>query len=392
MTPAVYAAMFDELRKLAAEKPELAVYSYVAKSSLPQVMEHGLHSGKSLIKNPALLESAAQARGITADKMRKDIEANLSTWKGYSSLGPNVTFSTIDPDAKLHEKHPTKMRELVAVKVDLSALLKDQPKTRLYGMELRPYDEYKKDKAAGPRHRYLKHKEVVELTSKTPKEIWSTYNDIDGRGLYAPDVPHAAVHTPSGHIDPKYIKLAADVVYHGSSRKLKTISARNEHGDRGTEDTVFATPSRSFALAYAGGGKAWRDRDIEQSTHGDRMTLREMRPGAFKDTFGKPGYLYTLPGDGFTAAGRKSQSEVLHAGSVTPLHVEKVDALKELQADPKVELHTYDPGSPATLAAVQQRVKQVKGMDPKSATEYAKWWLAAAAPETKAMFKKEMGR
>ena len=154
---------------------DLTVYSYVSRSSLPDVMAHGLHSGESLLKHPKLLGSAAAGRGISAEKMRQDIEENLKSWKAYSSKGPNVNFATIPEDLELRDNHPTKVRDLVPVSINLSALLRDQPKTKLYGMELRPYDEYVKDPAAGRRHRYLTHGEVQRYV-RQGGDVWRTYN------------------------------------------------------------------------------------------------------------------------------------------------------------------------------------------------------------------------
>jgi hypothetical protein len=35
--------------------------------------------------------------------------------------------------------------------------------------------------------------------------MWSRYNNIDDKGLYAPDVPHASLHVNNGVIPVKFL-------------------------------------------------------------------------------------------------------------------------------------------------------------------------------------------
>lgn len=184
------------------------------------------------------------------------------------------------------------------------------------------------------------------------------------------------------------------MLYHGSPRRFSVLRAKNEHGDPRLGSVVFAAPLRRFALVYA--SQKWGDRDIEQGAQGRermilRMILREMRPGAFEDTFCKRGYLYTLPSEGFTTIKRRWRMEVIHpTGGVKPLHVERVHALSGLEADPLVEIHPYDPKSPANLAAVKRQVKRMREMTPQNAAEYLQWRLEVAPPEMRALFAKEI--
>ena len=180
------------------------------------------------------------------------------------------------------------------------------------------------------------------------------------------------------------------VLYHGSPKRFSVLRAKNEHGDPRLGSVVFAAPVRRFALVYA--SQKWGDRDIEQSVQGrERMILREMRPGAFEDTFCKRGYLYTLPSEGFTTIKRRWRMEVLHlTGGVTPLTVERVHALSELEADPLVELHCYDAKSPANIAAVKRQVRRMREMTPSDAADYLRWRLEVAPPEIRALFMREL--
>ncbi len=79
----------------------------------------------------------------------------------------------------------------------------DHPKTKLYGMELKPYE--KGVSKPGERHHYIGAKAQDALYESDAQEQWGKYNDIEDRGLYAPDVPHVSVHIPGGVIPPKYI-------------------------------------------------------------------------------------------------------------------------------------------------------------------------------------------
>lgn len=182
-------------------------------------------------------------------------------------------------------------------------------------------------------------------------------------------------------------------LFHGSPRKVRTLQPREEHGDPRVKPVVFASPSETFALAYT--GRKWGDRDLEQSTRGGktpRMTLREMRPGAFQDIYGKKkGYLYEVPPETFKALpGRRTAKEVASSQSVRPLGIKVVpDALKALQQSLGVELHPYDPSAPETRAAIRRQVKRMREMDD-GGEGYLKWRLKPAPGEVKQIFREEM--
>lgn len=179
------------------------VYSYVPKSALEDILTEGLYGGEALIKRPDLLESAAKGRGLSAKEFKKNIEENLKSWSKDSSKGPNIIFHLIPDSQKLSKKHPTKKYKLIPIKINLTELLADFPETKIYGMELKPYSDTVTIKE---RSHFLNVKEIDEFLIMSPKEMWSRYNDIEDRGLYAPDVPHASIHCNNGIIPSKYIQ------------------------------------------------------------------------------------------------------------------------------------------------------------------------------------------
>ena len=203
-----------------------ALYTYVPKDAVADILENGLHSGKSLLKNTAQLEAAAKGRGETPKEFRKTLQRKMkSSWDRPTLLGPNAVFHDIPAGQELSKKHPTKVRELTLLAIDFEKLKADNPGMKLYGMELKPYQEG----AAEGRHRFIGAAKVKQLQDMSPEEYWRTYNDVEDRGLYAPDVPHVSLHTPSGLVEGKYLSkvgsLADDEVVRGSQEAAKRFSA-----------------------------------------------------------------------------------------------------------------------------------------------------------------------
>lgn len=181
-------------------------------------------------------------------------------------------------------------------------------------------------------------------------------------------------------------------LYHGSPRDLEVLSPSAEHGDPRVRPAVFASPSRTFALAYS--GDKWGDRDLNQTATGGptpTVALREMRPGALQQIYDRPGHLYEVPHEPFQALkGRRTMHEVVSYDQVTPLKHEQVgNVLQALRADPTVTLHEYEPNHPDTRAAIQRQVKRMAEMTPEGAAEYRKWRTEVAPPEIKAMLEQE---
>ena len=144
----------------------------------------------------------AKNRKISAKTFAKEIKDNLSSWAKDSSKGPNIVFQLIPKNFKLPSNHPIKKYKLIPIKINLTKLLVDYPDTKIFGMELQPYN---KDSNIKDRHHFLSKKELQNLLTMSAHDIWDSYNDIEQKGLYAPDVPHACVQTRMGLIPPTYL-------------------------------------------------------------------------------------------------------------------------------------------------------------------------------------------
>lgn len=180
------------------------VYTYVSRNAVKVILEEGLYSGKALLNRPDLLELAAKGRSISDTKLKNKIEKSLKdNFQRPAVLGPNAVFQLIPDLSMVSKKQPVRKNKLVPIKINLTQLLTDHPDTKIFGMELKPYKEGMKDTE---RHHYLSGKELKQYLAMSAKELWELYNDIDDRGLYAPDVPHISIHTKNGIISPEYLK------------------------------------------------------------------------------------------------------------------------------------------------------------------------------------------
>lgn len=187
------------MKKTASEKrrrrsiPEDAVV-YSAIPDVDSVMEHGLLSSHALNARPDLLEIARP----DPEKREAWKKRLASEMRRVHRKGPNVFFTLPDPD-KIGPQHYINKDNLKTVEVALGQLMKDQPATRVYGLELVQHG------TEGKRKGYLSHKKLRELLAANPKELWKHYDDPTGR-YYAANVPHGAVITNNGVISPKYLK------------------------------------------------------------------------------------------------------------------------------------------------------------------------------------------
>ena len=55
------------------------------------------------------------------------------------------------------------------------------------------------------RERFITLYELDDLLNKDDTELWSHYDNKSS--LYAGDVPHVAIITPNGIIEPKFLKI-----------------------------------------------------------------------------------------------------------------------------------------------------------------------------------------
>jgi len=85
------------------------------------------------------------------------------------------------------------------IRINVSQLLRDQPETRLVGVELYPYPSQKHK----IRVRDLSLDEVRMYASQEPSELWQHYEEKDN--YYAANVPHLFIVTEDGVIPPEYL-------------------------------------------------------------------------------------------------------------------------------------------------------------------------------------------
>jgi len=176
-------------------------------------------------------------------------------------------------------------------------------------------------------------------------------------------------------------------LYHGSPEKIDKLEPRNYHGDPKVPAAVFASPSREFALAYSGG--KWGDRDIEQGTHSEtddfsdaRIDLREMHPGAFEETFQRPGYMYELPAESFTASPRHGTPwEQVSSTAVIPERVRKIkNVARALQAAKNIRMLPYDEEESRRLMLSDRRIKRLMELSPADREDYLSWYAEKTPP------------
>jgi len=175
---------------------------------------------------------------------------------------------------------------------------------------------------------------------KSPKGYGTPEGRKKAKAKYEqPRKAYLKTPNPGGLESPK---LAA--LLHGSPHKIDVLEPRKADGDKVVkEPAVFATPSRAFALAYA--GKSWGKSEFSQDSEVQggkvrRMVLEERKPGLLKKHFNHPGYLYHLPQEGFERVkGRPAAQEVINDEEVRPFKKEKVpNVLKALKARRDVKL------------------------------------------------------
>lgn len=207
----------DEAKKEA----QAEVYTWIPTPAIDEIRKHGLLSGEQLLNKPKLLALAAEGRKETPDSLRDGIQRVLTGFKPDSARGVNVSFKLPPTNLKFPSYHPLNSMKLTPVAIDLARVLKDHKKTRIHGQELMPYREYEKlwtkeqldndQDDPSLRHRDLNRKELKKLLGMSADQIWSGYRP-DEVGRYAPDVPHAAVITPTGRISPRYIRFLTATV------------------------------------------------------------------------------------------------------------------------------------------------------------------------------------
>ena len=190
------------------------LYTEVPKAALESIMKFGLMSAKQLINKKDLLKLSRPKKKDYEEFIKK-----VSDAKDPPLFGPNAYIKLPPDDLELSKDHPSKKFNTLKIKIDVDALLKDEPKTRFYGMELEPFpyseDEWfkmskKEQKKAlealgDSREKFIDLEELDDLLNRSKEDLWSHYDKKSS--LYAGDVPHVAIITPPGVIDKKYLKI-----------------------------------------------------------------------------------------------------------------------------------------------------------------------------------------
>lgn len=189
---------------------DLSVLTAVPKQNLDLIMRKGLASQKAISEDPELTKAFLAQRGYKEEEWRKELSDALKGFKPDSRLGASVFFSEPDPDKVSDPRHFINQFDTTKLRVNLGKLLKDIPETRFHGVELEPFNEEAweadPDNYPSRRHRDLTTDEIAALIAKDPKELWKHYKDEYIGKLYAGDVPHGMVVTPSGIIPPEYLE------------------------------------------------------------------------------------------------------------------------------------------------------------------------------------------
>ena len=129
-------------------------------------------------------------------------------------------------------------------------------------------------------------------------------------------------------------------LYHGSKNNLNIIKPKNL--SYAEDNYVFATPSKAFALIFA--GNRWNDDMLNQSVYNGKIYITEKQKGAIKATFDTDGYIYTVPADTFIQY-NNHKNEFISKTNVTPIdkiYIKNIlDELNKLGV-----IFTYYPNKP----------------------------------------------
>ena len=202
------------IREMIKASVKRTLFTDVPKDALKSIMDVGLLSAKKLINEPELLNLSRPNK-----KDREEWIKKISKIKEPFVKGPNAYIKPPPKNLKLSKDHPSKKYKTVRVEIDIDKLLEEEPDTKFYGLELTPFpvsedtwnkmnkkDQDKLIKDIGKsRERFITLYELDNLLNKDDTELWSHYDNKSS--LYAGDVPHVAIITPNGIIEPKFLKI-----------------------------------------------------------------------------------------------------------------------------------------------------------------------------------------
>lgn len=145
---------------------DIFVYTFVPQKAIDLVKEKGLLSGKLVAANPEALKAARNTKK-KQDDFKKNVEEDLSN-KDLALYAESVSaFFTLPDFSKLPKSHFIYKWDLIPIQINLSQLMREQPKTTLLGVELAPYDEKaSKEENINKREKKLTLKEVEKYISQ----------------------------------------------------------------------------------------------------------------------------------------------------------------------------------------------------------------------------------
>jgi hypothetical protein len=242
----------DVLDDMAKNEPK-AVVHYADPHFLDSIRSKGLMSPANILKDPEALGLVAESTGRTPEEQAAHFTKRIA--ERDAARGPNVV---VPPPAglELGDNHPVHTHNMVPIRVKLEELLRDHPGTKLHGLELSPYAD---NASIHERHHEVSPEEWNGITSRSPEEIWKHYKPSK-EGYYAANVPHAAVVTPSGNIDPKYLEIpeskSAAKSTHWIGVDLDRTLAFRPHGVKGIPFIGAPIPAmKKRVMAWINGGQ-----------------------------------------------------------------------------------------------------------------------------------------
>lgn len=182
---------------------EITLFTFVPKNAIDSIKTKGLLSAEELVKDKKALNLA---RPNDSKSFKKKVEEKLEDPEMKELVGGISAFFTLPDWTKITKKHNIHKLDLIPITINLSKLMKEEPKTKLIGVELAIYKDNMSDEEFDKRQKELSLDEVMPYTLKGPAELWKGY-DVTHTTHYASDVPHLIIVTPNKKIDAKYLKL-----------------------------------------------------------------------------------------------------------------------------------------------------------------------------------------
>lgn len=165
--------------------------------------------------------------------------------------------------------------------------------------------------------------------------------------------------------------------YHGDKNKKDVLkpSAPSfvEDSPEDVQKMLVVNPRRVAALASIGD---YTDRDLLQrlDPRTGTLSLREMRPGALKEIYDRPGWIHEVDPHAFGRV--EGMDPDYERVSLDPVKVENARRIRNVLEEMRragVVTHEYDPSSRGYKKAVKMLAAMVRDMPPENRARYLKW-------------------